>query len=151
MNEPTIVKKGKGVNLLYNGYRYSKDRKKRMQLVSSTGNAHSDPALVEPIQQTQMVSKYSKQQIMTMSQTTSQLYQPRWKTYAGKPPITWLCRWKRSTTSTFHTNQVLFQLGMLIYTQTITEKCQNLLQYVYFCTYEGHLHDLIFFRNKNCL
>ena len=77
MNEPTIVKKGKGVNLLYNGYRYSKDRKKRMQLVSSTGNAHSDPALVKPIQQTQMVSKYSKQQIMTMSQTTSQLYQPR--------------------------------------------------------------------------
>ena len=27
MNKPTIVKKGKGVNLRYNGYRYSKDRK----------------------------------------------------------------------------------------------------------------------------
>ena len=51
---------------------------------------------------------------------------------------------------TFHTNQVLFQLGMLIYTSTITETCQNLLQYVYFCTYEGYLHDR-FFRNKNCL
>ena len=31
---------------------------------------------------------------------------------------------------TFHTNQVLFQLGMLIYTQAITEKCQNLFLYV---------------------
>ena len=39
---------------------------------------------------------------------------------------------------------------MLIYTQTITEKCQNLLQYVYFCMYKGHLHDPIFC-NKNCL
>ena len=44
---------------------------------------------------------------------------------------------------TFHTNQVLFQLGMLIYTQSITEKCQNL-----FCTYEGHIFTT---RNKNCL
>ena len=54
---------------------------------------------------------------------------------------------------TFHTNQVLFQLGMLIYTQTITEKCQNLLQYVhvYFCMYEGHRSSRPnFFRNKNC-
>ena len=49
---------------------------------------------------------------------------------------------------TFHTNQVLFQLGMLIYTQTITEKCQNLLQYVYFCTCEGHLQDPIFSQYK---
>mgnify|MGYP003691590325 CR=1 FL=1 len=53
---------------------------------------------------------------------------------------------------TFHTNQVLFQLGMLIYTQTITEKCQNLLQYVYFCMYEGHRSSRPdFFRNKNCI
>ena len=40
---------------------------------------------------------------------------------------------------------------MLIYTQTITEKCQNLLQYVYFCTYEGNLHDPIFFAIKTAL
>ena len=52
---------------------------------------------------------------------------------------------------TFHTNQVLFQLDMLFYTRTITEKCQNLLQYVYFCTYEGHLHDPIFFAIKTAL
>ena len=51
---------------------------------------------------------------------------------------------KKVESCTFHTNQLLFQLGMLIYTQNITEKCQNLLQYVYFCTYEGHLHDPIF-------
>jgi hypothetical protein len=27
MDVPTIEKKGRGVNLLYNGYRYSKDKK----------------------------------------------------------------------------------------------------------------------------
>ena len=56
---------------------------------------------------------------------------------------------------TFHTNHVLFQLGILIYTQlgmlintkNITDKCQNLLKYVCFCTY-GHLHDPIFFAIK---
>ena len=55
---------------------------------------------------------------------------------------------------TFHTNQVLFQLGILIYTQLgmlintkTTDKGQNLLKYVCFCTY-GHLHDPIFFAIK---
>ena len=37
---------------------------------------------------------------------------------------------------------------MLIYTQTITELCQNLLQYVYFCKYEGQLHNPIFSQLK---
>ena len=41
---------------------------------------------------------------------------------------------------------------MLIYTQTnITEKCQNLLQYVYFCMYEGNLHVPTFFAIKTAL
>ena len=52
---------------------------------------------------------------------------------------------------TFHTNQVLFQLSLPIYTQTITEKYQNLFQYVYFCTYVGHLHHPIFFAIKTAL
>ena len=48
MNEPTIVKKGKGVNLRYNGYRYSKDRKNAAGIQywkptfrSCSGRAHS--------------------------------------------------------------------------------------------------------------
>lgn len=48
MNEPTIVKKGKGVNLLHNGYRYSKDRKNaagiqhwKCTVRSCSGRAHS--------------------------------------------------------------------------------------------------------------
>ena len=50
---------------------------------------------------------------------------------------------------TFHTNQVFFQPGMLIY--TITKSCQNLLQYVYLCTYERHLYDPIYFKIKTAL
>ena len=48
MNEPTIVKKGKGVNLRYNGYRYTKDRKNAAGIQywkptfrSCSGRAHS--------------------------------------------------------------------------------------------------------------
>ena len=55
---------------------------------------------------------------------------------------------EQNIVGSFQTYQVIFQLDMLIYTQTITEKCQNLLQYVYFCTYEGHLYDPIVFAIK---
>ena len=48
MNEPMIVKKGKGVNFLHNGYRYSKDRKNaagiqywKCTVRSCSGRAHS--------------------------------------------------------------------------------------------------------------
>ena len=40
---------------------------------------------------------------------------------------------------------------MLINTQPITEKYQNLMQYVYFRTYEGYLHDPIFLAIKTAL
>ena len=48
MDVPTIVKKGRGVNLLHNGYRYSKDKKNtagvqywKCAVRSSTGRAHT--------------------------------------------------------------------------------------------------------------
>jgi hypothetical protein len=43
MDVPTILKKGRGVNLLHNGYRYSKDKKNTVgvQYRSCPGRAHT--------------------------------------------------------------------------------------------------------------
>ena len=48
MDVPTIVRKGRGVNLLHNGYRYSKDKKNtagvqywKCAVRSCTGRAHT--------------------------------------------------------------------------------------------------------------
>ena len=43
MDVPTIVKKGRGINLLHNGYRYSKDKKNTagVQYRSCPGRAHT--------------------------------------------------------------------------------------------------------------
>ena len=48
MDVPTILKKGRGVNLLHNGYRYSKDKKNtagvqywKCAVRSRTGRAHT--------------------------------------------------------------------------------------------------------------